>query len=276
VGAALVLLLAGCRSTADDSFAGAAGFYEDYYVPALFRPWAVRTAEAAAVQPGERVLDVACGTGIVAREIAARSGPDGVVGLDIDEGMLAVARRVAPEIAWQQGDALALPWPDDAFDVVTCQFGLMFFPDQELSIREMLRVARPGGRVLIAVWGPLERSPGYAALAGVLEDEFGAEISEMYRGPFSLGDRERLRALLSSAGVPDARIETLRDVARFPSLRSWVETEVMGWLALTREVTPEQLERVLLGAERALGAYVREDGGVEIAIEAHLVRFPSR
>jgi ubiquinone/menaquinone biosynthesis C-methylase UbiE len=98
------------------------------------------------------VLDVACGTGVVAREAARRVGPAGAVaGLDRNEGMLAVARRMAPGIAWRHGLAEALPFPDGAFDAVICQFGLMFFEDRGKALGEMWRALRPGGRLAVAV-----------------------------------------------------------------------------------------------------------------------------
>jgi ubiquinone/menaquinone biosynthesis C-methylase UbiE len=117
------------------------------FVPALFRQWAPIVADAARIKSSDRVLDVACGTGVLAREAAARTGQSGrVAGLDPHAGMLAVARGVSPAIDWQEGTAEALPFPDHAFDAVVCQFGIMFFPDRDKAIREMLRVMVPAGR----------------------------------------------------------------------------------------------------------------------------------
>ncbi len=108
--------------------ASAAQVYEDFFVPALFQQWASRVADAAKIASGHCVLDVACGTGVVTREIAKRLGENGsVIGLDLNPGMLAVAKEKAPNIEWQQGNAEALPFDSNSFDVVVCQFGLMFF-----------------------------------------------------------------------------------------------------------------------------------------------------
>ena len=148
----------------------AAEVYEEFFVPALFRQWVQPVADAADIRAGDRVLDVACGTGILARHAATRVGAAGsVCGVDINEGMLAVARREAPEIEWRKGAAEALPFADDGFDAVVSQFGLMFFADQAKAIREMRRVLRPGGRLAVAVWDSLANTPGYAAMTALLQ-----------------------------------------------------------------------------------------------------------
>ncbi len=156
----------------------AAEVYDEFFIPALFQQWPRRVADAAGIQPGQRVLDVACGTGVLARHVADRFGPRSVVGLDVNEGMLAVARRAAPEIDWRQGRAEALPFADASFDVVVSQFGLMFFADQQAAISEMARVSGPAGRLAVAVWDRLERTPGYAAVTALLERLFGADIAD--------------------------------------------------------------------------------------------------
>lgn len=128
----------------------AAEHYERYIVPTIFIPWSTDLLERAALQPGERVLDVACGTGVVARHAAQQVGSDGTVtGLDLNPVMLEVARTQAASsdavVEWHQGDAGALPFDDAAFDVVLCQQGLQFFPDKVKALREMHRVLVPGG-----------------------------------------------------------------------------------------------------------------------------------
>ena len=126
----------------------AAEVYEARFVPAIFGEWAPHLVEAAGVAPGQAVLDVACGTGVVARTAADRMGGRGrVVGLDLNEGMLAVAGRLRPDIEWRQGDAAELPFEAGSFDAVLCQAALMFFPDRARALREMARVASPGLRV---------------------------------------------------------------------------------------------------------------------------------
>jgi ubiquinone/menaquinone biosynthesis C-methylase UbiE len=120
--------------------ASAPELYERYLVPAIARLWAADLVERAAPKSGERVLDIACGTGIVARFAAATMGIGHIVGLDINEGMLAVARSRSagsgPHIEWREASALDLPFPDNSFDLILCQLGLQFFPDQPRALRE--------------------------------------------------------------------------------------------------------------------------------------------
>lgn len=246
---------------------GAADVYEDFFVPALFLPWAERLTKLANPRPGERVLDVACGTGALARAVARRVGPGAVVGVDVNEAMLDVARRRAPDILWRQGRAEALPFDAGSFDVVTCQFGLMFFEDRRGAVREMSRVLRPGGRLVVAVWAALESSPGYAALADLLQRVLGSEAADGLRPPFSLGSAPALRSLLDHAGLTGVEVRVQTDTARFPSLRSWVQTEVKGW-TLAEHVSDQQLEALLEEAERELRSLAAADGTVEFAVPA--------
>ena len=132
----------------------AAEVYESEFVPALFGRWAPHLVEAAEVAPGRSVLDVACGTGVVAREAARRTRAR-VVGIDVNPGMLAVARRVEPGIEWLEADAVALPFADGSFDTVLCQASLMFVPEPERALGEMARVVAPGGTVGVQVWDRL-------------------------------------------------------------------------------------------------------------------------
>jgi len=139
-----------------------AASYEHTFVPAIFAQWASPLLDAADVQPGQRVLDVACGTGILARTAADRVGPSGtVVGVDINAGMLTVARRVRPDLDYRRADAVSLPFPNDTFDAVLCQSALMFFPDATRALSEMGRVCRPSGVVGVQVYSSLDAQPAY-------------------------------------------------------------------------------------------------------------------
>src|SRR5262249_12784814 len=195
----------------------AAEIYEEFFLPALFAEWSGRLIGAAKIRFGERVLDVACGTGVLGRAVADRVGDDGeVVGLDVNDGMLAVARRKAPGIQWKQGRAESLPFGDESFDAVLCQFGLMFFEDRAAALREMIRVARTGGRVAVAVWSSLDAAPGYADVVELLARLFGEEIADALRAPFVLGDRRELEGLCKESGIDRAEIRTVEGMARFP------------------------------------------------------------
>jgi SAM-dependent methyltransferase len=251
--------------------ASAADVYEAFFVPALFHEWPPLVADAAGVGPGRQVLDVACGTGVLARHIAGRVGPQGrVVGLDINEGMLAVARREAPQIEWKQGAAETLPFPDGSFDAVVSQFALMFFVDRDVAIREMMRVLRPGGRLAVAVWGRLEASPGYAAMAGLLHSLFGGEAANALRAPFNLGDTHVLHQLFAEAGVTDAQITTHEGTVRFPSIESWVYTEIKGW-TLADMIDEQQYDVLLAEAEGELKPFADPEGRVSFLVQAHIV-----
>jgi SAM-dependent methyltransferase len=211
------------------------------------------------------VLDVACGTGILAREVFARVGPDGgVSGLDPSPGMLAVARRVAPGIAWRQGAAEALPYPDGTFDAVVSQFGLMFFADRRKALSEMLRVLVPAGRMAVAVWDSLDRTPAYAAEVALLDRAAGTRAGDALRAPFVLGDPRGLEVLLGDAGAVDVAVATHHGTGRFPSVRVMVESDLRGWLPVMGvHLSEAEIGRVLSGAPDALGAFVTPAGRVE-------------
>jgi SAM-dependent methyltransferase len=250
---------------------GAAEVYDRCFVPALFREWAGRVADAAEVQTGQRVLDVACGTGALACLAATRVGPSGsVTGLDLNEQMLAVARRKAPAIGWCRGTAEALPFRPGAFDVVASQFGLMFVEHPRLALEQMWRVLRPGGRLAVAVWDLLENSPGYAALADLVERFFGEAAADTLRVPCNLGSTALLSSLLTEAGISGARIATLEGMVRFPSLSSWLHAEVRGWV-LSDRLDEGQFARLLSEAQARLRLFTLADGRVEFAAPAHIV-----
>ena len=249
----------------------AAEVYEAFFLPALFQEWPPYVVQAAGLQPGHRVVDVACGTGVLTRAAAQRVAPTGsAVGVDINAGMLAVAKRQAPQVEWRQAPAEALPFDDQQFDAVVSQFGLMFFADRQQAIREMLRVLRSGGRLAVAVWDSLDNTPGYAAMTQLLQRLFGAEVARALYAPYNLGDRRELQAVFAAAGVPEVEIKTYTGTARFPSIRDWVYTDIKGW-TLAEVLDDDQFELLQQAAERALQPFVTADGTVAFDSPAHLV-----
>jgi SAM-dependent methyltransferase len=250
----------------------AASIYEEFFVPALFGQWVGPTAEACRVKPGSRVLDVGCGTGIFARFAADRVGAGGfVAGLDPNPGMLEVASRIAPEIEWKRGAVESIPYGDGDFDALACQFGLMFFPDRSRALREMARVLAPNGRMALAVWDRLDNIPAYAILVDLIQHLVGERAADALRAPFVLGDPAELRAAFDSAGISGISLETHTGTARYPSIRSWVLTDVKGWFPLVDvNLDKAEYEKLASAAEESLKPFTKPNGTVEFPISVHI------
>lgn len=239
--------------------ATAAEIYESFFLPALFNQWAAPLLDAANVSEGDHVLDVGCGTGVVARGAKSRVGKDGrVVGLDPNEGMLAVARKT-PGVEWLTGVAENVPFDDDSFDAVVSQFAMMFFEDRPRSVAEMHRVLRPGGRVAIATWASVDDTPGYASMVALLDRLFGRQAGDALRAPYNMGDPEMLRELLS-AEFDDVAVAPVDGTARFDSIEAWVHTDIRGWTL--SDMSDDDYRRLLAAAENDLSGYVGNDGKV--------------
>ncbi len=248
----------------------AAVLYEQDFVPALFGQWAPRLADAADVRPGDRFLDVGCGTGVVAREAALRVGPGGrVVGFDLNESMLAVAKRMRPEIEWRQGDVLELPFEDESFDAVVSQFMLMFIADRVAAIKHMWRVMAPGGRLAVAVWMAFERSVGDVALAEIARRLIGDDAAEAFKAPYVLGDEDELLGLFHSAGITDARVATREGSFFFSSIDEMVRVWVKGWVLA--DMDDDTYEALLKEARKDLKRYCNDDGEIKMPMDALIV-----
>jgi len=254
--------------------------YERELVPAIFRPWAPILVELARPQEGDRVLDVACGTGIVARTVAERVGATGtVVGLDVNSGMLNVARTVSAryshssvQVHWQEASADKLPFPSQSFDIVYCQLGLQFFPNRPAALREMRRVLTAEGKLALMVWRSIDESPGFAALATSLERHIGQLPAAIMRAPFALSDSDELASLVRAAGFRDVAILQKVGTVRFPSVEKLVTNYVAGSPLAGPLSQADEATRGLLVADiaNALGGYTN-DGGVAFPIAAHLL-----
>jgi SAM-dependent methyltransferase len=246
--------------------------YDELFVPALFAQWGPRVAEAAAIELGQRVLDVGCGTGVLACAVAERVGPEGrVVGLDPNEQMLAVARRKPTGVTWQLGRAESLPFDDASFDAVVSQFALMFFERKPTAIAEMLRVLRPRGRLVIAVWDALERAPGYLALTGLLRELFGTNIAGAMHAPFALGDRDELLRLLVDAGAAGVEVKTQPGIVSFVSADAMISTERACVWTLGGLLDEQQFAQLRQRARGVLQPFIRSDGSVQFDCPAHIV-----
>jgi ubiquinone/menaquinone biosynthesis C-methylase UbiE len=210
-----------------------AQMYENFFVPAMFMPFAPDLIEQVAPQAGERVLDVACGTGAIARQLPPLVGPDGAVaGVDISPEMLEVARSIsagsAPAIDWTEGGAEDLPFDDESFDAVLCQQGLQFVGDRQTVLSEMYRVLAPGGRVGITVWQGVERQPAVL----IVDKAIRREIGDALDVPYSLGDPDELRRLLETAGFDDVTTNEVTHPTHFAYSDQFTRMIVMAGVAV--------------------------------------------
>jgi len=229
--------------------------YEAAFVPTFFAQWAPRLLDAAAVGDGQRVLDVACGTGIVARTAAGRVGPSGsVVGLDLSDAMLTVARRVAPDLNWVQGDAAAMPLPAGSFDTVVSQMALMFFPDPVAALREMKRVARPHGTVAVLIPGALEANPPYELFVDIVTRHAGAAARSLVTTYFALGDLAGLSGHCESAGLSVTTATTVVGESRFGSVDELCTVEIDS-TPLGERLSPAARAGILTDCRSALAQW---------------------
>jgi SAM-dependent methyltransferase len=255
----------------------AARAYEQYMVPSLFGPWVEDVLELAALQSGERILDVACGTGTATHIAAKRVMPEGsAAGLDIDPGMIEVARvhPASPEqapVTWHVGSALDMPFDDGTFDVVLCLQGLQFFPDKVAALKEMRRVLSGAGRLAASVWRTIEHCKGHAALAKVLE-RHGVD-AQAARRPFSLGDADELATLARETGFSGVKIHAVVKLMRFASPEDFVRNLAAGAPSTRHalaKVPDSEQQQLVAEVSAELQPYVDSEG-VRIPYASHLL-----
>ncbi len=253
----------------------AAELYERYVARYILGPWAPSLVDLAGVRAGERVLDLACGTGAVARVAAERVGASGrVTGLDLNAGMLAVARSLpAPPgaaVAWIERSALDTGLPDRSFDVALCQQGLQFFPDKIAAMRETHRVLVPGGRVALSVW----RTTGVynSAVGKALRQHIGVEVASRFCASRNVPDEKELFDFAVAGGFQDVTLRVQRMTARLPSLERFVPGHLAGTPVAAELRAMSDAARTTLGRDvaRELSAY-REGDGVAFPEEINVV-----
>lgn len=246
----------------------AAKIYEAVYLPALFQEWCPRVLAAADVKPGHHVVDIACGTGALAVAVSEIVAPNGrTVGIDINEGMLDIARSKSSSVEWVNAPAEALPFNDEHFDCVVSQFGLMYFENQGSAIREMMRVLQQSGSLAVVVWDRLDNNPGLAAEEYLWQQVFDGEVDET---PYRLGDKRALECLFRRSGVTDIQIATHEGTARFDSIESWIHTGAKGWTE-DDALSDDQLKLLLKTAEEKLTSFRTSRGMVAFPTSAHIV-----
>jgi ubiquinone/menaquinone biosynthesis C-methylase UbiE len=208
--------------------------YERELVRAVFGPWAPILTELAQPQLGERVVDIACGTGVVARMAAVKVGPTGTVtAIDLNSGMLAVARSLgtadnSAALNWREASADRLPLPDGSFDVAYCQLGLQFFADRPAALREMRRIVWSKGRLALMVWCAISESPGFDAFTRMLERNVSLAAATMMRAPFGLADADELSQLVTDADFREIRVQQRVGTVHFSSVEQFVSSYVGG------------------------------------------------
>ena len=235
----------------------AAEVYEALFVPALFGRFVDPIADSAEIEPADSVVDVACGTGVLTRTIRSRTSGR-VVGVDVNPAMVAVARRHGGDIEFREGDATDLAFEDSAFDLATCQFGVMFYRDPGRGVAEMARVARRG---TVAVWDSIERSEGYTAMQELFRNELGDDAAASLNAPFAMCKEGVLEDLFETAGVADVSYTSTGGSGRFTSIDQWVTTEVRGW-TLGDSVSDQQLANLVQVARERLSRFETSDGCV--------------
>ncbi|MCV2867616.1 methyltransferase domain-containing protein [Defluviimonas sp. WL0002] len=252
--------------------------YERLFVPALFGPWTKHVIAAADIQKGSRVLDIACGTGILARDARSAIGETGrVTGLDPAPGMIATAQEIAPDMEWVRGSAEDLEFEDATFDRVLCQFGMMFFQHPQKAVKEMYRVMAPGGRLAVAVWNSIVNNPAYEDIIDVLDEQVGIAAGDALRLPFSMGDASEVTKLLDNSGFSDIAADTRTEQANFPSARAMVEAELRGWLPLFDiNLDEEEIAEVLTRSDILLAKYATPSGEAVFPTSAHVVTASKR
>ena len=244
--------------------------YESRFVPAIFAQWAAPLLDAAGVGRGYHVLDVGCGTGILARTAADRVTPSGrVVGLDLNEGMLAVARRLRPDLEWRRGDAADLPFADETFDAVLCQSALMFFPDPSRALAEMARVCRPAGTVGVQVYASLDAQPAYRPWVEMVARQVGADALSLLGTYWVHGDVDALALRFAAADLEIVDVISRAGTARWSSVDEMVDVEIAA-TPLAERISDALHERILEESRVLLAAYTTESSA-EVPLVSHLV-----
>ena len=260
-------------ASSDSAFAGSIpAIYDRCLGPMLFQPYARDLAERAAAIRPERVLETAAGTGIVTAALAEALPGAHIVATDLNPAMIDVAaeRIASPRVSFQAVDAQSLPFPEESFDLVVCQFGVMFFPDRVGAYREARRVLRPDGRFIFSAWDSLEANPASKAIAEAMREVFPDDPpSFIQRTPFGYHDTGRIEADLLAAGFADISFETVVLPSRARSARE-AATGMCQGSPLRAEIEARDAAKLDSAVEAATRALERLSGPLDVEMSAHV------
>ncbi len=251
--------------------------YEQHIVPAFSRAWALDILEKAALQEGEDILDVACGSGIVARHAISQVGTGGKVsGVDINEIMLNKAREISKKenlsIEWYHNDASNLPFQDNRFDVLLCQQGLQYFPERDSALKEIYRVITQGGRLVLSVWRLMEFSPFYKVLHEIIKQNLGKKNAAILSSAYSLSDKNQLRSLIEKAGFKKINIRIVIKQMYVTDLKEFFLGGMIAspYAAAFAELNKNTQQKIIKYLESSLQDYL-DDEGLVAPMEAWVV-----
>lgn len=263
-------------TSTDTVFAGSIpAFYDRLLGPMLFEPYAAEVAGRARRWAPKDILETAAGTGIVTHALHRALPDSAIVATDLNPAMLEIAakRLTASNVRFQPADAQQLPFGDECFDLVACQFGIMFFPDKRKANREAWRVLKSGGRYLLVIWDRLDRNPASGAIETAVAVQFPNDPPGFIgRVPFGYHDIEAIGQDLIAAGFDDIDIETVKHRSRLSSARDAAEGMCQG-SPLRAEIEardPAALERATEAAATALAVFERPEG-FDAPMSAHIV-----
>jgi ubiquinone/menaquinone biosynthesis C-methylase UbiE len=262
--------------------ASAPELYERTLVPAITSVWADDLLGRVTPRDGDSVLDIACGTGIVARLAAQRGHAGRLVGLDLNAAMLAVARTTSAAVDWIEGSALDLPFRPSSFDVVLCQLGLQFFPDRMRALSEMVRVLKPGGRAGLSVYSAIERTPAAHAFAQALDAHLGPDASRTKRAEHLCCDAAEIRRWTTEAGFGAVDVATVEQQITLPSMLDYVRFQLtatpMATLLQDKQADERErlIEMIARDAASRLDASMLADGKLTFPQQAFVLTASAR
>lgn len=252
--------------------------YEECIVSTWMEDWSPDLIEAGQIGPNQRVLDVACGTGILARKAGGLVGPGGRFAcIDLNDGMLRVGCRYvkqtgATEVEWHHCDVTKMPFSNAEFDTVLCQQGLQFFPDKLAALQEIKRVLVPHGTLALSVWGRPEKSPHVIVICDVLTKFFGPDSTQMFKVACSLSSPDLLSKLIQEAGFSDICIRTDVKIARHPSFTRFLPAyfSIFPVASLISELPDDERDRMFHLIEKGLAPWI-ENGALAVPTENHIL-----